>query len=63
MRNRLLGGPSGELTKFLWIWLLSDKILAIHNAAGIIELVMGFVDEYHFDGMTMSNKDFAASEG
>jgi len=61
--DELLGGPSRELTELLWIWLLSDKLLAIHNAAGIIELVMGFVDEYHFDGMTISNKVFASSGG
>lgn len=61
--DELLGGPFGELTQLLWIWLLSDKLLAIHNVAGLIELVMGFVDEYHFDGMIMSNKVFVASEG
>lgn len=61
--DELLVGPLGELTQLLWIWLLSDKLLAIHNVAGIIELVMGFVDEYHFEGMTMSNKGFAALDG
>jgi hypothetical protein len=53
---KLLDDPMNRLTKSLWIWLLLDKKLAIQNAAGLIELSMGLVGEFHFDHMILRNK-------
>lgn len=59
--SELLGDPMDRLTKSLWIWLLLDKQLAIQNAAGVVELVMGLVSEFYFNDMILSNKSFSGS--
>lgn len=58
----LLSDPINRLTKSLWIWLLFDKKLAIQNAAGLIELSMGLVGEFHFDDMILSNNSFSGTK-
>ena len=60
--SELLEAPLGELPRFLWYWLLLDKLYAIHNAAGIIETTLGIVDEYRFGSMTLSNVKFPSSD-
>ncbi|MFN9610742.1 MAG: hypothetical protein ACK546_01110 [bacterium] len=61
--DELLRGSLGELPMSLWIWHLLDKLCAIHNAAGIVELILGHIEEYHFGEIIIRMNGFPQPEG
>jgi hypothetical protein len=49
----LLGNQASTLEKGLWAWLLLDKLAAIHNLAGIVEVIVGSVEEFRFGDVAL----------